>query len=259
MTDKDQKGETEISRRIRDRRNEKKLREAPAPVKLQTLYSQRQETEAELEKKRLRSQNLSMRLFSGILTMIIGLLLAGYVYLPQFRFNDIRITGMDRINKNEIIYFTGAKGKPVFAVNPSEVRRTLLQHYQEFYDVDVTIGFPAEMEIMLTERVPVVEWDFGGSRFWIDQDGKVLNESNSQEKTIHVYADSYPGALYQEDRDIPFYFSRDVLKTIVTMGNLVPEGKPLIYTYRNGFGWDTDDGWRIFFGKTDDDIEEKLR
>ena len=43
------------------------------------------------------------------------------------------------------------------------------------------------------------------------------------------------------------------------MGSYVPKDKPLYYTYKNGFGWDTDEGWRIFFGKSDTDMEEKLR
>ncbi len=251
--------ENERLRKLRERRKEKEAPKIPEPVKLQTLYTQSQETEADRERKLRNRQNAGARWFSGILALIFGGMAAGYAFLPQFRFNDIVITGMEKINKNEIVYFTGALGKPVFAVNPDQVRSTLLQRYQDIYDAVVTIDFPAEMRIELTERIPVVEWDFGGSRFWIDKDGMVLSESRSQEETIHVYADSYPGSLSQEDRNVPLYFSKDVLKTIVTMGSHVPEGKPLIYTYKHGFGWDTDEGWRIFFGKTDSDMDEKLR
>lgn len=251
--------ENERLRKLRERRKEKEAPKIPEPVKLQTLYTQSQETEADRERKLRNRQNAGARWFSGILALIFGGMAAGYAFLPQFRFSDIVITGMEKINKNEIVYFTGALGKPVFAVNPDQVRSTLLQRYQDIYDAVVTIDFPAEMRIELTERIPVVEWDFGGSRFWIDKDGMVLSESRSQEETIHVYADSYPGSLSQEDRNVPLYFSKDVLKTIVTMGSHVPEGKPLIYTYKHGFGWDTDEGWRIFFGKTDSDMDEKLR
>ena len=251
--------ENDRLRKLRERRKEREAPKVPEPVKLQTLYAQNQETEADRERKLRRRQNAGARWFSGILALIFGGMAAGYAFLPQFRFSDIVITGMEKINKNEIVYFSGAVGKPVFAVNPDQVRSTLLQRYQDIYDAVVTIDFPAEMRIELTERVPVVEWDFGGSRFWIDKDGMVLNESSSKDETIHVYADAYPGSLSQEDRNVPLYFSKDVLKTIVTMGSHVPEGKPLIYTYKNGFGWDTDEGWRIFFGKTDSDMDEKLR
>lgn len=259
MTENSGQNENERLKRLRERRKEKEAPKIPEPVKLQTLSPQTVETEAERERRLRNRRNAGTRWFSAFLTLVFGGLAAGYAFLPQYRFSDIIITGMDKINKNEIIYFTGAAGKPVFAVNPEQIRTTLLQHYQDIYDASVTIDFPAEMRIELTERVPVVEWDFGGSRFWIDKDGMVLNESRSQAETIHVFADSYPGSLSQEDRNIPAYFSKDVLKTIVTMGSHVPEGKPLIYTYKNGFGWDTDEGWRIFFGKNDSDIDEKLR
>ena len=246
-------------RKIRERRLEKEAQKKPEPLKLQSLSSNNRESETSLEKSRKRRSTIAARWVSGIFSVIFGSMAAGYAFLPQFRFDDIQITGMEKINKAEIVYFTGAKGEPVFTVDPARIRTTLLQHYQDIYDAEVTIDFPAKMSITLTERVPVVEWDFGGSRFWIDQDGKVLSESRSQESTIHVYADSYPGAPNQADRELPLYFSRDTLKTIMTMGSFVPEDQPLIYTYKNGFGWDTDEGWRVFFGKTDSDIEEKLR
>ena len=260
MTDKEEKKVNErIMRRIRARREEQENAKNPAPVKLQSINTYNRRMEAYLEESQKSRKTGDSRWVAAVFALIFGAMTAGYAYLPQFRFSDIRITGMRNVNKDEIIYFTGAKGEPVFTVNPADIRTTLLRHYQEIYDADVTIDFPAEMTISLTERIPVVEWDFGGSKFWIDKDGMVLNESVSREETIHVYADSYPGAPNQQDRDLPVYFSQDVLKTIITMGSHVPEGKPLIYTYKNGFGWDTDEEWRIFFGKTDNDMDEKLR
>ena len=258
MMEDNNKQQNDRIQKIRDRR-EKETRKIPEPVKLQSINSYNRETEAYLSKNQRNKASNVGRWVSGILTVIFGALTLAYAYLPQFRFDDIQITGMEKINKEEIIYFSGARGKPVFTVIPDRIRTTLLQHYQEIYDADVKIDFPAKMEIQLIERVPVVEWDFGGSKFWIDQDGLVIYESRSQEKTIHVYADSYPGSLYQEDRQIPVYFSRDTLNTIIHMGTYVPEGQPLLYTYKNGFGWDTPDGWRVFFGKTDTDMDEKLR
>ena len=209
---------------------------------------------------RKSGKKFNTRWVSGFLALLFGFASAAYSFLPMFRFDDIEINGMEKISKAEVTYFTGARGKPVFTVNPETVRSALLTHYQEIYDAAVTIDFPAKMIIDLEKRVPVVEWDFGGSHFWIDKEGMVLNEINAQEeKTIHVYADSYPGSLYQEDRDIPSHFSMDVLRTIETMGACVPPDRPLYYTYKNGFGWDTDEGWRIFFGKTDENMDEKLR
>lgn len=259
MMDDNNNQENRLMRKIRQKRLEEELRKTPEPVKMQSFVTQTQDSEVYLEKIRSRRKIKIQRWVSGIFTLLFGGMSAGYAFLPQFRFNDIEITGMDKINKAEIVYFTGAKDQPVFAVDPVQIRTTLLQHYQEIYDADVSIDFPADMTIALTERIPVVEWDFGGSCFWIDQDGLVLSESRSQSSTIHVYADSYPGAPSQEDRELPLYFSRDTLQTIITMGSHVPEDQPLLYTFKNGFGWDTDEGWRVFFGKTDTDIDEKLR
>ncbi len=243
--------------RIRDRKRAKETKRTE-PVRLQSIRYSGSLIDNKDEKVRGRKK-FNTRWVSGIFTLIFGAAVVCYSYLPMFRFDNIVIRGMDKISKDEIVYFTGAKGEPVFTINPERVRSTLLTHYHDLYDAEVTIDFPAEMNIELYERIPVVEWDFGGSRFCIDKDGMVLNESNSREDTIHVYADSYPGAVTQEDRSIPSYFSKDVLHTIQTMGKYAPEDKPLYFTYKNGYGWDTDEGWRVFFGKTDSDMEEKLR
>lgn len=257
MADKESKKNDRIQR-IRERRRAQEAKKAE-PVRLQSFNTYDRETENYLETSRKSREKFNTRWVSGILSVLFGCASLAYAFLPVFRFNEIEINGMEKISKAEVIYFSGAKGKPVFTIDPEQVRSTLLTHYRDVYDAEVTIDFPAEMVINLQKRIPVVEWDFGGSRFWIDQDGLVLNESESQDDTIHVYADSYPGSLDQTDRDIPFYFSKDVLNTIRTMGKCVPKDTPLYFTYKNGFGWDTEDGWRIFFGKTDTDMDEKLR
>jgi len=245
--------------RIRERRKEKEARKMPDPVRMQTFNTYNQETENYLERTKRKNKKFNARWVSGFFALLFGAAAGCYAFLPQFRFDQISILGMEKISKDEIVYFSGAKGKPVFTVNPAAIRETLLRHYHDVYDAEVRIDFPAEMTIELQERVPVVEWDFGGSKFWIDRQGTVLNESNSQREVIHVYADSYPGAIDQQDRDIPSSFSKDVLRTIETMGKYAPKDKLLYFTYKNGFGWDTEEGWRIFFGKTDTDMDEKLR
>ena len=245
--------------RIRERRGEaQQQRRAPEPVRMQT-FSRVTSEQPQKALERNRRKKFNARWLSGILALIFGGLLAAYAFLPMFRFNNIEINGVENISRDELIYFTGAKGQPIFTVRAENIRETLLQHYQEVSDAEVTIAFPTEMRIDLEERVPVVEWDFGGSRFWIDADGIVLTESTSHDSTIHVYADSYPGSSSRDDRELPTYFSKDTLDTMLTMGSYAPKDRPLYFTYDNGYGWDTDEGWRVFFGKSDSDIEEKMR
>ena len=256
MDENNESGRARINR-VRDRRNAREAKKTE-PVRLLSIRSSDSQNDAQDKVGRKRNR-FNARWVSGILAVLFGAAVGCYAYLPMFRFDEITIHGMDKISQDEIVYFTGAKGKPVFTIDPDRVRSTLLTHYHDLYDADVMIDFPAKMDIELMERIPVVEWDFGGSRFWIDKEGLVLNEGISRDDTIHVYADSYPGSISQEDRNIPSYFSKDVLETIQTMGEYAPDDKPLYYTYKNGFGWDTEEGWRVFFGKTDNDMEEKLR
>lgn len=247
--------------RIRERRGEIQSARPDEPVSLQTRknYNAFEGSASLLRTSKNRGRMLDARWVSGFLALVLSAMLGAYSFMPIFRVEQPVISGMDSINSDEIGYYTGARGKPVFMLDPQAMEKTLMKRYSDIRSAEVTIELPATLDIHLTERIPTVEWDFGGSQFWIDEDGKVLNESHSQATTIHVVANSFPGAKNAADREIPYAFSRDTFQSMLTIGRLVPQNKTLYYTYENGYGWDTDQGWRLFYGKTDTDIEEKQR
>jgi len=240
-------------------RNQQKTAE---PVHLQTRknfhsISEREPVAYGLKLKRKRS--ISSRAISGILSIILGLAAAAFTFVPAFRIQKPIVNGYSQINVEEISYYTGLKNLPIYQVDPEFIRISLLKRYPEIREVKINLSFPSSIEILMEQRNPVIEWDFGGSKFWIDEEGTVMKENSSDAAVIYVLANSFPGAKNRSDRKIPASFSQNVLQSIIQINKRRPEGKKLFYTYDNGFGWDSPFGYRLWLGKNGNSLDEKLK
>lgn len=248
--------------RIRARRGELPQKQQAQPsVFLQTRRSSDLDPKREsIANARRKGQNgINARWVSGGLTFLLGLSIAAFSFMPEFRVKEAEINGLKNINMEEIKYYAGINGKPIYMIDPAAMEANLIHRYPEIREGVVSIALPNRVRIDLVQRLSLILWDFGGTQYWIDEDGKVLSEGITDESTLHVMADSFPGARSREDRDLPDVFGQNMLRSAIAIGKHMPEGKQLYFTYDNGYGWDTDDGWRIFWGKNDTDLEEKLR
>lgn len=240
------------------KRNQNNIAES---VHLQTRkhYGSFRDSESILSsQKQKKITKINTRLISGILSLILGISAAAFTFVPYFRVQTPAVTGSTQINIEEITYYTGLRNLPIYMVDPEMIRDSLLKRYPEIRDIHVTLVLPSSVDIVMEQRNPVIEWDFGGSTFWIDEDGTVMKESSSQSKMVYVLANSFPGAKSRTDRNVPASFSRKALNSILHFGSVLPEGKTLFYSYDNGFGWDTNAGYRLWLGINDNGLDEKL-
>lgn len=214
---------------------------------------------AKSDRKTGRKGGFDARWISGPLALILAAAIGWYAYAPDFRVRTVNVQGMDSLNQEELMYYGKLSGRPVFMLDPEESAKTIRTRFEMVRDAEVRVSFPAQVDVLLDERIPMVEWDFGGSRFWIDQDGNVMENAFPRADTVHIIANAYPGGKDEKDRDVPIRFSSDTLQSMLTFGKKVPEGKTLYYTYAHGYGWDSEQGWRLFFGHTDTDLDEKLQ
>ena len=249
----------------RNRRNSttnRSQQNSAEPVRLQTrkyhdpLSDHETHTIGQIQKK---NRTVNSRVVSGILSILLGMAAAAFTYLPTFRIQRPVINGYSQINVEEITYYTGLKNLPFYQADPKFIRETLLKRYPEIRDVKINLSFPSSIEILMEQRKPIIEWDFGGSMFWIDEEGTVLKENSSDAELIYVLANSFPGAKSRSDRKIPSSFSKNILQSIIQMAERCPKGKTLFYTYDNGFGWDSQSGYRLWLGKNSNALDEKLK
>lgn len=206
-----------------------------------------------------RHRQLNVRWISGALFVLLALAAFALFTMPQFRVSKPVVSGSNLINVEEITYYTGLRSMPLFMIDPEVIRETLLKRYPEAKDVSVKAMFPDQVEIVLVQRLPILEWDFGGSKFWVDDQGIVMKELTEPNQMMYVLANSFPGAKNKFDRKIPESLTANMMKTLKDIYAAKPADKTLFYTYENGYGWMTDGEYTLWLGMDSNDLEEKLK
>lgn len=206
-----------------------------------------------------KRRQLNVRWISGALFVLLALAAFALFTMPQFRVSKPVVSGSNLINVEEITYYTGLRSMPLFMIDPEVIRETLLKRYPEAKDVSVKTMFPDQVEIVLVQRLPILEWDFGGSKFWVDDQGIVMKELTEPNQMMYVLANSFPGAKNKFDRKIPESLTANMMKTLKDIYAAKPADKTLFYTYENGYGWMTDSEYTLWLGMDSNDLEEKLK
>ena len=119
-------------------------------------------------------------------------------------------------------------------------------------------ALPNRLDVYFEQRVAAVEWNFGGSRFWIDEEGFVFNENLSASPEIIVYANSFPGAMNRNDRTVPKKFRKEIVDSARRIFAVKPAESRLNFTYDNGYGWDSGKGYMLWIGVNDSGLNEKM-
>lgn len=204
---------------------------------------------------------LGMRLFSFLLSLLLGAAIYFAYNLPQFRVMQAQITGSQLIPAQELNAALNITGQPIFLLKPAELETRLRLNYPELVSVKVTVSLPNVVSVMVTERRPVVRWEQGGGYTWISEDGVAFRPRGEIAELISVVAVSAPTlTLSAPDplNPVPF-ISTEMVQALKGLAGHVPPGMAIIYDPVFGFGWNDPRGWRVYFGTKASDVELKMR
>ena len=69
-----------------------------------------------------------------------------------------------------------------------------------------------------------------------------------------------PGVLAQEstNNSTKMKLSPDLVAAILALGEKMPADTLLVYDSEHGLGWNDPNGWQVYFGQEDQDMEMKL-
>lgn len=212
----------------------------------------------EIQKHRPKNGLVSTRILAGILTAVFAAAIGFYVRFSWFQVQSVQVYGHESINADELIYYTGMKNQPICLVKVHEIEENVFRRYPENRAITVRALLPNKLEVFFEQRTAAVEWNFGGSKFWIDDQGYVFYENASGSPEIVVFANSFPGALNRNDRTIPSKFRSEIVESIRHIYNVKPPGARLNFTYDNGYGWDSGKGYELWIGVNDRELDEKM-
>jgi hypothetical protein len=229
----------------------------------------------------LPSVNLGWRALS--FCMLVGLSFSLY-YLwtsPQFLVQEVHVDGIiqyapDNISQRLLVY-----QKPIFTIDPETIERQLLKQVAGVVAVSFQVGFPAQVAVLVEERVPVILWEQDGEALWIDAQGIAFEPPGLALGLVEVQASASPPAPFITDDEVSdeleagieadqkpdfelldapkVFMTPEMVAAIRSLGEQIPEGVDLLYDGQHGFGWRDPDGWDVYFGFSDDDIEMKLK
>lgn len=183
---------------------------------------------------------------------------------PLFQVNDIKVSGLLRLTKQDINAATALIGNPVVSIDPEEIENLLLSAYPQLAYVTVDVKVPADVRITALERQPVLSWQAGDTVWWIDAEGFGFPATTDTGPTIAVIAQDLP-EISTDDKSAELREGRlkkvspDLVNVVLRMSEEAPENTPLVYDNQRGFGWQDRRGWTVYFGKDTTDIDMKLR
>ena len=62
-------------------------------------------------------------------------------------------------------------GQPVFLLDSAELEKKLLTAFPEFSSAEIQVQFPNSVNIVVTERIPVLVWNQDGKSALVDSQG----------------------------------------------------------------------------------------
>lgn len=235
---------------------------------------------AELRLPAFPSVRLGWRAVSGLMVV---LMLASLYFLwtsAAFRVNTVAAEGLQRLTVGDLNAVLGLFDRSIFTVDPAEVEETLRLAFPEFSSVSVRLGLPANVDIRVAERQPVLAWLQDGSEVWIDAEGVAfpprgnpVSDENAQPLArveAHSAPDGFdPGAVLQSGGlgNLPYLVPQAVdaagemalparqnqidpalVASILALSPQVPADTLLVFDAEHGLGWTDPHGWEVYFG-----------
>lgn len=201
------------------------------------------------------------RWISFLLVLLFGAALYLAWTLPMFRVNGLQVKDNLYMNADELSAPLGLNNRPIFTVVPSEVEAILRMNFPELKTAAVQVSLPNVVTVSITERLPLIRWEQGGSYTWVDDEGVAFRPRGEVQGLVSVRALGAPPPGQRSAQDtlapIPF-LAADMVQSARALAPFVPPGSTLTYDPKYGLGWSDPRGWQVYFGTKAADVNMKL-
>ncbi len=236
---------------------------------------------AEIRLPSLPALAFSWRIASAALVLMMGVALYFLLYSTVFQVSVVDVVGMQRVTLDDLNPVLALTGEAIVRVDPLAVEQRLLAAFPEFASAQVRIGLPAQVNVFVTERQPVIDWVVKGQEQWVDDQGVAFPPRGQVDGLLKVQADASPLPTLVDPQAAPasnaavgksasasqaaaisqisaHLLPVDLVSTILSMRSYLPDGSVLLYSAGHGLGWNDVGGWVVYFGSQLKDIDQKL-
>jgi hypothetical protein len=213
---------------------------------------------AELRLPALPNVHVGWRVVSGL---IAAATLAALFFMwsaSDFVVSGVDLRGAQRLDAAAVEAVIKVSGSSIFSIETDSIYTLLRQQFPELQAVNVSVGFPAKVVVRVEERAPVLAWEQAGLTVWVDAAGVSFIPQGTAESLIKVTALEAPPTLDGENYAQHQLIRPEMVRAIQDLSRIAPQGAPLIYDPRLGFGWTDPGGWQAFFGQDGKDMTQRL-
>jgi cell division septal protein FtsQ len=180
-----------------------------------------------------------------------GLIMIGWILYLLFELDDFyiyqaNITGNQALSAAEIYAAADIHTQSVFWTQPADVEARI-EALPNIKAAHVSITLPANVSIVVEERLPEVVWQTGDQIWWIDSEGTFVPPRDDAgveaKRLLIVDTDNRPVAL--NDRIDPA-----IIRSAQLIRQQKPEIESLLYSQIFGLVFTTPEGWPVYVGKT---------
>lgn len=219
----------------------------------------------------LRQVLLSARWLSlGLLALsIYAMTLIGLD--ERFYLTAIPVEGVISVPATEVVQASSLAGSHVFAADPGLAAQQIMDNVPGIISATVTLGWPNQVLINVTEDSPIAIWVEGSNQFWVTRTGRLIPARSESlgllmiQYEIEVANQTASEAIEAGNEEIIVeattphirFVPHDVLAGALELKRLRPNIDRLFYRPSSGLSYQDGRGWRVFFG-TGTDMTQKL-
>ncbi len=213
---------------------------------------------AELRLPALPNVHIGWRVVSGLIACATFIALFFMWSASDFTVSGVDLRGAQRLDTASVEAVIKIAGSSIFSIETDSIYSLVRQQFPELQSVNVSVGFPAEVVVRVEERAPVLAWEQASLTVWVDAAGVSFIPQGSDEDLIKVTALDAPPTLGGDSYAQHQLIRPEMVRAIQELSRIAPQGAPLIYDPRLGFGWTDPGGWQAFFGQDGKNMTQRL-
>jgi len=147
-----------------------------------------------------------------------------------------------------------AAGVPAFQIDPQEVQARL-EAYPEIEAAQVRILWPAQVEIKILEREPILVWNDAGDPWLLSRDGVAFIRRDSTPTMLQIDATGPVLSIGQDP--LQPAIDAEVIRAGLELRDALGDQQALLYDPEHGFGIVDEFGRKVYFGESGD-MQQKV-
>jgi hypothetical protein len=200
---------------------------------------------AEMQLPALPRVHVGMRLISGLLAVGMAWVIHFCLTSPNFLVGELTVSGVQVLTQAQVQSLAKIEPVSIFSLDQNAIAERMVG-YPEVASASINLSLPNRVEITLEERLPMVEWDDAGRKWWLSADGVAMLRMGEWPGAVQV-ASTTPVLSFSSD-PTQAVISADILQSAVSLHQHAAEHGSLVYDPLHGLGFIDERGWSVYFG-----------